>query len=270
VCENASLANVVGEYEHKNRINMTFFKLMTTTTIVGLTCTAASANNINFSQSGGDINMVKFTQTGGGGNSIGSDITPSSVTGSLDTLRIEQSGGGNSADFAITTATTTASEGSVQILGTGNANTSDLTVSQSGDQTLEFAVAVQGNGNSVTADIDGVSSVVNLESVGNNVAYNLSQTGAVVETGYSQTITANVAKAGDVAAAVDLIQSGANNTITLGAPSTTFGAFDGTGTVGLTLLGAADVDITQSATLASYDATQTVPAGGSLTVVQSD
>jgi hypothetical protein len=106
----------------------------------------------------------------------------------------------------------------------------------------------------------------------NNVAYNLSQTGADSATTYSQTIVANVAKTGDAAATVDLIQSGADNTITLGAPSDfgTFTGSGGTGTVGLTLLGAADVDITQSATLASYDTTQTVPAGGSLTVVQSD
>jgi hypothetical protein len=244
---------------------MKLSKILATSTIIGLTCTAALADNqINFTQSGGgdSINTVKFTQTGGS-NSIGS--TTASVTGSLDTLSIEQiGGGGNTADFAITTATET---GSVQIRGTGSDNTSDLTVSQSGAQTLEFAVAVNGNGNSVTADIDGVSSVVNLESVGNNVAYNLSQTGAE-GTDYSHTITANVSKTGDTAATVDLIQSGETNTITLGTSSQTFGAFDGT--VGLTLLGAADVDITQSATLASYVATQTVPVGGSLTVVQSD
>jgi hypothetical protein len=251
---------------------MKLYKILATSTIIGLTCTAALADNsVNFSQSGaGDsINTVKFTQTGGS-NSIGLSTT-ASVTGSLDTLSIEQiGGGGNAANFEITTATTSPSVGSVQILGTGSSNTSDLTVSQSGVQTLEFAVAVQGNGNSVTADIDGVSSVVNLESVGNAVTYNLSQTGSVADTDYSQSITANVSKTGDTAATVDLIQSGADNTITLGAPSTNFGAFDGTGTVGLTLLGAANVDITQSATLASYVATQTVPAGGSLTVVQSD
>jgi hypothetical protein len=245
---------------------MKLSKILATSTIIGLTCTAALADDqINFTQSGGDVRSVKFTQTGGS-NSIGS--TTASVTGSLDTLSIEQiGGGGNTADFAITTATTTPSVGSVQILGTGSSNTSDLTVSQSGTQTLEFAVAVNGNGNSVTADIDGVSSVVNLESVGNNVAYNLSQTGAAA-TDYSHTITANVSKTGDTAATVDLIQSGETNTITLGTSSTTFGAFDGT--AGLTLLGGADVDITQSAALASYVTTQTVPAGGSLTVVQSD
>ena len=277
MCENASLANVVGEYEHKNRINMTFFKLMATTTIVGLTCTAASANNINFSQSGGDVDSVAFIQTGtGGGNSINSNTTvdgveasaASTVTGSLAELSIEQNGANNTASFDITTGTTTATDGTVEILTTGSGNTSDLTVNQSGSETLAFAVAVQGDDNSVTANISGVSSVVNLESVGNNVAYNLSQTGADTATTYSQTIIANVAKTGDDAATVDLIQSGADNTIKLGAPSE-FGTFTG-GTAGLTLLGAADVDITQSATLASYDTTQTVPAGGSLTVVQSD
>jgi hypothetical protein len=245
---------------------MKLSKILATSTIIGLTCTAALADNqINFTQSGGgdSINTVKFTQTGGS-NSIGS--TTASVTGSLDTLSIEQIGGGtNTADFAITTATET---GSVQILGTGSDNTSDLTVSQSGDQTLAFAVAVKGDDNSVTADIDGVSSVVNLESVGNTITYDLSQTGAAENTDYSHTITANVSKTGAGAASVNLTQSGKTNTITLGTSSTTFGAFDGT--AGLTLLGAATVDITQSATLASYVATQTVPAGGSLTVVQSD
>jgi hypothetical protein len=255
---------------------MKLSKILATSTIIGLTSTAALADNqINFSQSTGDVNSVAFTQTGGGNNSIGSDATPSTVVGSLETLSIEQNGGGdNTADFAITTATedpSDTSEGSVQILTTGDGNTSDLTVSQSGAETLAFAVAVQGDDNSVKANIDGVSSVVNLQSVGNNVAYNLSQTGAVDDTAYKHSITANVSKTGDAAATVDLIQSGATNTITLGAPSDNFGDFDGTdGTVGLTLLGAADVDITQSATLASYVTTQTVPAGGSLTVVQSD
>jgi hypothetical protein len=243
---------------------MKLSKILATSTIIGLTCTAALADNqINFTQSGGDVRSVAFTQKGGGSNSIGS--TTASVTGSLDTLSIEQNGGSNTADFAITTATET---GSVQILTTGSNNTSDLTVSQSGDQTLAFAVAVLGNDNSVTASINGVSSVVNLQSDGNNVAYNLSQTGT--DTNYSQSITANVSKTGDTEATVKLTQSGADNTITLGTTSDDFGTFDGTGTVGLNLLGAATVDITQSATLASYVTTQTVPAGGSLTVVQSD
>jgi hypothetical protein len=262
---------------------MRLSKILASSTIISLTCSAAFANEINFSQSNGDIDSVAFTQTGtAGGNSINSNtidnsgkksvVTPaaSSVTGSLAKLSIEQNGGGNAASFDITTATTVTSDGTVEILTTGSNNTSDLTVNQSGAETLAFAVAVKGDDNSVTADIDGVSSVVNLESDGNAVTYNLSQTGSVAKTDYSHTITANVSKTGDTAATVDLIQSGADNTITLGAPSTTFGAFDGTGTVGLTLLGAANVDITQRATLASYVATQTVPAGGSLTVVQSD
>ena len=74
---------------------MKLSKILATSTIIGLTCTAALADNsINFSQSDGSINTVKFTQTGGGSISIGSNGTPSSVTGSLDTLSIEQIGGG--------------------------------------------------------------------------------------------------------------------------------------------------------------------------------
>ena len=255
---------------------MKLSKILATSTIIGLTCSAAFANEINFSQSGGDVDSVAFSQTGTvGGNSINSNTivadveasAASTVTGSLAKLSIEQNGGNNAASFDVTTATTAPSDGTVEILTTGSNNTSDLTVNQSGAETLAFAVAVQGDDNSVTANIDGVSSVINLESVGNNVAYNLSQTGAE-GTDYSHTITANVSKTGDTAATVDLIQSGADNTITLGAPSDfgTFTGSGGTGTVGLTLL----VNITQSATLASYDTTQTVPAGGSLTVVQSD
>jgi hypothetical protein len=255
---------------------MKLSKILATSTIIGLTSTAALADNqINFSQSTGDVNSVAFTQTGGGNNSIGSNATPSTVIGSLETLSIEQNGGGdNTADFAITTPTETTnntSDGSVQILTTGDGNTSDLTVTQSGAEKLAFAVAVLGDDNSVTATIDGVSSVVNLQSDGNNVAYNFSQTGAAEDTAYEHSITANVSKTGDAAATVDLIQTGTTNTITLGAPSDVFGDFDGTnGTVGLTLLGEADVDITQSAAIASYVTTQTVPAGGSLTVLQSD
>jgi hypothetical protein len=256
---------------------MKFSKILATSTIIGLTCSAAFANEINFSQSGGDVDSVAFSQTGTvGGNSINSNTivadveasAASTVTGSLAKLSIEQNGGNNAASFDVTTATTAPSDGTVEILTTGSNNTSDLTVNQSGAETLAFAVAVQGDDNSVTANIDGVSSVINLESVGNNVAYNLSQTGSDDLTDYNQSIIANVAKTGDAVATVDLIQSGADNSIVFGDPSD-FGTFSG-GTVGLTLLGAADVNITQSATLASYDTTQTVPAGGSLTVVQSD
>jgi hypothetical protein len=256
---------------------MKLSKILATSTIIGLTCSAAFANEINFSQSGGDVDSVAFSQTGTvGGNSINSNTivadveasAASTVTGSLAKLSIEQNGGNNAASFDVTTATTAPSDGTVEILTTGSNNTSDLTVNQSGAETLAFAVAVQGDDNSVTANIDGVSSVINLESVGNNVAYNLSQTGSDDLTDYNQSIIANVAKTGDAVATVDLIQSGADNSIVFGDPSD-FGTFSG-GTVGLTLLGAADVNITQSATLASYDTTQTVPAGGSLTVVQSD
>jgi len=246
---------------------MTYFKLMATTTIVGLTCSAALANEINFSQGGGSVDSVAFTQTGsGGGNSIGTSIDVSTVTGSLDTLSIEQNGGSNAASFAI--VTDSASTGTVEILATGDSNTSDLTVTQGAGETLAFAVAVNGDNNSVTGTISGVSSVVNMESNGDGIAYNISQTGAVAETDYDHTITANVNKTGIGAATVDLIQSGATNSIVSGAPST-FGTF-GAGTVGLTLEGAATVSITQSATLASYESTQTVTAGGSLTVVQSN
>jgi hypothetical protein len=258
---------------------MTLSKILATSTIVGLTCSAAFANEINFSQSGGDVDSVAFSQTGtGGGNSINSNTiedetevpAASTVTGSLAKLSIEQDGANNAASFDITTGGAGSSEkdGSVEILTRGDNNTSDLTVTQNGSETLAFAVAVKGSDNSVTANIDGVSSVVNLESVGNNVAYNLSQTGSDDATDYNQSIIANVAKTGDAVATVDLIQSGADNSIVFGDPSD-FGTFSG-GTVGLTLLGAADVNITQTATLASYDTTQTVPAGGSLTVVQSD
>ena len=247
---------------------MTFFKLITTTTIVGLTCTAALANEINFSQNNGSINTVAFTQTGSGGsNSIGSASDTSEVNGSLNTLSIEQNGGSNEASFDITTDA--ASEGTVEILATGDRNNSTLTVNQGSVETLAFAVAVNGNDNSFTGTISGVSSVVDMESNGNNVAYTLNQTGAVKDTSYDHKIIANVSKTGTDEATVALTQSGAANTIELGAPSSTFGTF-GTGTVGLTLLGAATVSIDQSATLATYKTTQTVPAGGSLTVVQSN
>ena len=247
---------------------MTFFKLMATTTIVGLTCTAALSNEINFSQDGGgSVASVAFTQTGGG-NSIGTSASASTVTGSLDVLSIEQKGGDNAASFDITTATDVPSTGSVQILATGSRNTSDLTVNQSGAEMLAFAVAIEGNDNSVTANIDGVSSVVNMESRGDNIAYDISQTGADADTSYDHTIIANVSKTGSGDATINLDQSGANNTIELGKPST-FGTFDA-GTVGLTLQGAATVTINQSATNATYNTTQTVPAGGSLTVVQSN
>ena len=247
---------------------MTLLKIMTATTIVGLGCSAALANEINFTQSGGAVDTVAFTQTGVAGNNTieNAGSTAATLSGSLSLLSIEQNGGSNAASFDITTGA--ASTGTVEILATGSGNTSDLTVTQGASETLAFAVAVNGENNSFTGVISGVSSVVNMESNGDDIAYNISQTGAVVETVYDHSIIANVSKTGAGVATVDLIQSGATNSIKFGAPST-FGTF-GAGTVGLTLAGAADVDITQSATLASYESTQIVPAGGSLTVVQSN
>jgi hypothetical protein len=246
---------------------MTLSKILATSAVVGLMGSAAFANEINFSQSGGSVNAVTFTQTTGTSNMISSNDTTSAatVTGSLDTLKIEQIGSTNAASFAITTDTTSAGDVAIQMKGAGN--TSALSVTQGSGNTLAFSVGVKGDNNSVAATINADASVVNLESQGDDIAFGISQTGDVALTSYDQSIIANVKKTGSGVATVDLIQSGASNSIILGTPSA-YGAFIGTG--GLTLAGAATVSITQSAALASYQTTQTVPAGGSLTVVQSN
>ena len=71
---------------------MTFFKLMTTTTIIGLISTTSFANSINFTQtvSTGVISEVSFDQSGGGNDTIVANIT-----GDLATLDIEQSNNGS-------------------------------------------------------------------------------------------------------------------------------------------------------------------------------
>ena len=250
---------------------MTLSKILATSAVIGLMGTAAFANEINFSQSAGSIGEVKFTQTGAA-NMISSNGTsataPATVIGSLATLKMEQLGSGNRSSFAITPGkgTTVAPvPGNVAFMLKGSNNTSSLTVSQAATGTLAFAMGVKGGSNSVTANITANASVVNIESSGDGIAYTIGQTGAADNTN-DHSITANVLKSGTSAATVGMNQSGADNTILMGAPSA-YAAFTGTG--GLTLNGAATVSITQSAALASYTATQTVADGGSITVVQN-
>ena len=253
----------------KRDTTMTLSKVLATSAVVGLMGTAAFANEINFSQSGGSVGAVKFTQTGTG-NMISSDGTsataPATVIGSLATLKMEQLGSGNSSSFAITPGKGTGAQlGNVALMLKGTDNTSSLTVNQAAAGTLAFAMGVEGDGNSVTANITAKASVVNIEGSGDDIAYTIGQTGGAENTN-DHSITASVLKTGVGAATVVMNQSGADNTILMGAPAA-YGAFGGT--AGLTLNGIASVSITQSAALASYTATQTVADNGSITVLQN-
>ena len=251
---------------------MTLSKILATSAIVGLMGSAAFANDINFSQTGGNVDAVTFTQTGMA-NMISSDglssVAAAAVIGDLDTLKLEQIGNGNMSSFNITPGADS-SNSSTPVLGNvalrleGNANTSELTINQVSTGTLDFSFGAKGNGNKVNANITAENSVVDIESSGDNVAYDIDQTSAAVSAVNS--ITANVVKAGASLSNVTMAQSGAANTITMGAPSA-YGAFTGTG--GLTLGDAATVSITQTSASASYTATQSVVANGTLTVAQN-
>jgi hypothetical protein len=251
---------------------MTLTKILATSAVVGLMGSAAFANGINFEQSGGSVGAVTFTQTGTD-NMISSNGTTSvaaaTVTGSLDTLKLEQNGSTNQSSFSITPGadsgtTPTPTLGDVAILLDGSTNTSTLTVSQATTGTLDFSFGVQGNNNVVNANITAENSVVDIESRGNGLDYDIDQTS--VATDAVNSITANFVQSGTGATGVVLAQSGADNTITMGAPSG-YGVFSGTG--GMTLNGAATVDITQTSAVASYTATQSVAPGGSVTIAQN-
>lgn len=245
---------------------MTISNILATSAVVGLMSSAAFANGINFDQSNGSVGEVIFTQTGTG-NIISANGTTvaeaASVVGSLDFLTLEQVGVNNKSSFVIVTA------GSVSTVATllkGDRNTSTLKVNQGAAGTFAFAVGFEGDNNSVTADISANDSLVKVDSVGNFVTYTINQR-ASADDNQVHKITADVAKIGDDVATVVMSQSGTANTIVMGAPSS-YGLF--TGTTGLTLNGAATVDITQSSLLASYEGAQTVTAGGTLTVSQTN
>ena len=245
---------------------MTFRKILATAALVGVMGTAAFANDINFTQSGGAIGAVNFVQFGNtnfisaNGNTA---AAAARVTGSLDTLKLEQIGNSNKASFAITTDS--ASVGDVAVVLYGHDNTSTLAVTQGAGATLDYSVGIKGSNNSVVSTITAKSSVVNIESIGHNIAYDIDQIGGVANTN-AHSITAMVSKTGTDLASITLDQSGLSNTITMGAPSP-FSAFYGTG--GLTLNGDAVVTITQGSAAATYTAeSHTIAAAGSLTVMQ--
>lgn len=246
---------------------MTFSKLLATTTLVGMMGTAAFANDINFTQTGGSINTVSFEQYGltnvisANGTTAAAAAT---VTGSLLLLQMRQQGNSNAASFAITTDA--ASAGTARVILGGDDNTSKLAVTQDAGDLLNYQVAMLGDDNSVDSTISAFNSTVKIDSDGNNIAYTINQTGVGVDTNV-HSITANVSKTGTDVATIRVDQSGLLNTITMG----TLGPVgSGTSTGGLTLNGAADVRIEQTSAAATYTAaSHTIAAGGSFSVYQN-
>ena len=250
---------------------MTFRKILATTTLVGMMGTAAFAtgteNDINFTQSGGSTVTVNFGQTGQGNvvRAFGSPTAAATVVGSLSELRVIQIGDDNTTSFDITTPGS--SGGIVKVILDGDSNTSNLIVTQDTGDTLDYQVLAKGDNNGVISTISAFSSLVKLNSVGNNIAYNIEQTGAIANANV-HSIDANVGKTGTAPAQIRFTQSGLLNTIAMGSAGTV-GLLDGTG--GLTLNGAATVEIRQTAADASYtSATHTIADGGSLNVVQQN
>ena len=248
---------------------MTFFKLMTTTTIIGLISTTSFANSINFTQtvSTGVISEVSFDQSGGGNDTIVANIT-----GDLATLDIEQSNNGsitNSNTVTITKATLPDADvaGSVEIVTVGEGNSSTLRVLQSTGGSLEYKVNVTGDENVLVADIGKVNSVLHLASLGDKITYDIDQIEAVGSTINSHKIIANIVEAGveTTASNVKLSQSGADNTINLGMVFSN----DDPDVVGMTLNGSANVDIIQTAANATFTSSGiNVPTGGILEINQ--
>lgn len=251
---------------------MTFFKLMTTTTIIGLISTTSFANSINFSQktATGIISNVSFDQSGGGTNTI-----VANVTGDLAKLNIKQSGDGlegNTDTVTIKsnpTYTNITEAGSVEIVTDGEGNSSTLTVLQSTGGSLDYKVNITGDENVLVADIGKVNSVLHLASIGDKITYDIDQIEAVDSSINSHKIIANIVEAGveTTASNVKLSQSGADNTINLGMVFSN----DDPDVVGMTLNGGADVDIIQTAASASFISSGiNVPTGGTLAINQVD
>lgn len=267
IAKHAALTMSQSAYIRRREATMTFSKLLATTTLVGMMGTAAFANDINFTQSGGSITTVSFEQYGLANVISANGITAaaaSTVTGSLDWLQLRQSGDSNAASFAITTDS--ASTGTARVDLNGDDNTSTLVVTQDVGDTLNYQVAMLGDDNSVDATISAFNSTVKIDSQGNNLAYTIEQSGDTANENV-HSITANVSKTGIAAATIRLEQSGLSNTITMGTVGS-FGAYMGTG--GLTLNGAATVRIDQTSAAATYTAASvTIDAGGSLSVYQS-
>jgi hypothetical protein len=251
---------------------MTLSKILATSVVVGLMGSAAFANDINFSQTGGSVGAVTFTQTGTA-NMISSDglskAAAATVTGGLATLKLEQIGSTNKSSFNITPGLDSGNAG-VKVLGNvamlldGSTNTSEMTVNQVSTGTLDFSFGVQGSSNVINANITAENSVIDIESRGDTFDYDIDQTS--IASAAVNSITANFVQSGTGATNVVLAQSGADNTITMGAPSA-YGVFTGTG--GMTLNGAATVGITQTSASASYTATQSVAPGGTVTIAQN-
>ena len=250
---------------------MTFFKLMTTTTIIGLISTTSFANSINFKQKAatGIISNVSFDQSGAGSNTI-----VANVTGDLIKLNIEQSNDGSKINTDTVNITTNATDaaaavaGKVEIVTDGQGNSSTLTVLQNTGGSLNYKVNITGDENVLFADIGKVDSIVHLASIGDKITYDIDQIKDNVITNDHE-IKANIVQAdGAVDSNVKLSQSGADNTINLGAVFSTDPASD---VVGLTLNGNADVDIIQTAAYASFISSGiNVPNGGTLAINQVD
>ena len=230
---------------------MTFFKLMTTTTIVGLISTTSFADSINFTQNleGGIISNVSFEQNGAGTNAI-----VANVTGDLAKLNITQSntaGKTNTDNVTIETKVTGTSAtiaGLVEIATDGEGNSSTLVVDQSNGGSLDYKVNIKGNDNTLNANIGSVNSIVHLASLGDDISYNIDQIGDDATNNHK--ITANIVQVeGAASSHVTLTQSGLNNTINLG---TVFSENAENDDIGLKLYGGADVDIIQTADNATF------------------
>ncbi|MBI6629183.1 hypothetical protein [Pontibaca salina] len=222
---------------------MKFLKTLAIGATVALTGSVAFANDINFKQSAGSITNLTFTQSGTG-NLISeagvSAAAPATVTGSLDTLNIVQGGSSNTASLDIT--------------GTGV-----------GDK---VSIDMQGSDNILTAKVANTASQIDIESSASNLTLDLEQTGLEGGQNNKHTILANISKTGTDVATVTLKQLGETNTIKLGDRTGAQDAFEG----GLTLEGGTGdggVSITQYGN-ATYEASHTVTAGGTVTVTQGE
>lgn len=165
----------------------------------------SQANDVYIEQAGGG-STFNITQTGGSGNRVGTSGTPSTFTGSTQTVDITQQGGSNN------TADLTVDGGTTTIDYTASGNTNDLQLEIDGGTGNEFTITKTGDGNRVTVcgSNDASTALANAVACTGGVTVN-DTTNTVAITGDSNSV--NLA----------LASPNATNTINIGQTVTSTG-----------------------------------------------
>jgi hypothetical protein len=117
-------------------------KLLAILVTTGMLSSGAIANDVYIEQAG-DTSTFNVTQSGTGGNRVGSAGTPSTFSGSNQTIDIVQAGQGNQADLSVSGGST-----AINYSATGDLN--ELKVEIDGGTGNTFNIAKVGDNNRVT------------------------------------------------------------------------------------------------------------------------